>query len=246
LSATAARTLRVPTVRAACRAAGVDFYYQSLRLVPANAAWGAGLLAVLAIAMWLSPALALVVAPLLALPFVGVVRLAAQIVRGEDVVLSDVATAIRSYTVPALLAGIVTVAAGFVFTTNLVGGIAGGGPIGWAFATLAAWGLAAFWIVGLAFWPLLVDPVREAVPVATRARLACLVVLANPLRFAILGAVLAAVTIVSAVAFAALLSVSVAFAALVASRVTLPAADELEARLSTAAPNPASAATERA
>ena len=232
----AARTIRVPTVRAAFRAAGVDFYYQSLRLLPANVAWGAGLLAVLAIAMWLSPALALVVAPLLALPFVGVVRLAAQIVRGEDVVLSDVATAIRSYAVPALVAGIVTVAAGFVFATNLIGGIAGGGAVGWAFATFAAWGLAALWIVGLALWPLLVDPAREAVPVAARARLAGLVVLAYPVRFAILGTALAAVTIASAVAFAALLSVSVAFVALVACRVTLPAADELEARLSMSTP----------
>jgi hypothetical protein len=233
-------------VRAAFRAAGVDFYYQSLRLVPANVAWGTGLLAVLAIAMWLSPTVALVAAPLLGLPFVGIARVTAQIVRGEDVVLSDVATAIRSYAMPALVAGIVTVVAGFVFATNVVGGIAGGGPIGWAFATLAAWGLAALWIVGIAFWPLLVDPVRETIPVAARARLAGLVVVANPVRFAILGAVLAAVTIVSAVAFAALLSVSVAFVSLVASCVTLPAADELEARLATAAPNPATGAIERA
>jgi hypothetical protein len=233
-------------VRAAVRAASVDFYYQSLRLVPANVAWGAGVLAVLAVAMWLSPTLALVAAPLLGLPFVGIARVTAQIVRGEDVVLSDVATAIRSYAMPALVAGIVTVVAGCVFATNVVGGIAGGGPIGWAFATLAAWGLAALWIAGIAFWPLLVDPVRETIPVAARARLAGLVVVANPVRFAILGAVLAAVTIVSAVAFAALLSVSVAFVSLVATRVTLSAADALDARLVTAAPSPATGAIERA
>jgi len=240
-----ARRPSVPTVRVAIRAAGTDFYYQSLRLIAANVAWGTGFLGILAVGMWLSPAIGLVAAPLLALPFVGVVRVAAQIVRGEDVVLSDVATAVRSYAVPALVAGIVTVLAGFVFASNMIGGIAGGGPIGWAFATLAAWGLAALWVVGLAFWPLLVDPVREALPVAARARLAGLVVLANPLRFAVLGVSLAAVTIISAVAFAALLSVSVAFVALVASRVALPAADQLEARLATAAPNAATGASGR-
>ena len=218
-------------MRAAFRAAGVDFYYQSIRLVPANVAWGAGLLGIFAVGMWLSPTIGLVLAPLLALPFVGVVRLAAQIVRGGDVVLSDMATAIRAYATPALVAGAITVVAAVVAATNVIAGIAGGGPIGLAFATLAAWGLAALWIVGLAFWPLLVDPAREPLALSTRARLACLVVLAAPLRFALLGAALAAITIVSAVAFAALLSVSVAFSALVACRVTLPAADELEARL---------------
>lgn len=230
--------LAVPTLRGAFRLAATDFYYQSLRLVPANVAWGAGFLAVLAIAFWLSPALALVIAPLLCLPLVGVARLAAQIVRGDDVVLSDVTTAMRSHGLSALAAGVVFEVATLVAATNVVAGIAGGGAIGWAFAVLAGWGLAALWVVGLAFWPLLVDPVRDAMPVAARARLAGLVVLAHPARFASLGASVAVVTIVSAAAFAALLSVSVAFIALVASRVTLPSADQLEARLSSSAATP--------
>lgn len=230
--------LRVPTVRVALRAAATDFYYQSLRLVPANLAWGAGVLVVLAIAFWLSPILALVAAPLLCLPLVGVARLAAQIVRGEDVVLSDVATAVRSYAMPALAAGILLELATIVIATNAVAGISGGGPIGWAFATLAAWGLVALWIGGLAFWPLLVDPARQSMPATSRARLAALVVLANPVRFASLGVCVAVVTLVSAIAFAALLSVSIAFIALVASRVTLPAADQLEAHQATSAATP--------
>jgi hypothetical protein len=224
--------LSAPTLRGAFRLAATDFYYQSLRLVPANVAWGAGFLAVLAIAFWLSPALALVIAPLLCLPLVGIARLAAQIVRGDDVVLSDVTTAMRSCGLSALAAGVVFEVATLVAATNVVAGIAGGGAIGLAFAMLAAWGLAALWVVGLAFWPLLVDPARDATPVAARARLAGLVVLAHPARFASLGASVAVVTVVSVVAFAALLSVSVAFIALVASRITLPSADQLEARLS--------------
>jgi hypothetical protein len=230
--------LAVPTLRGAFRLAATDFYYQSLRLVPANVAWGAGFLAVLAIAFWLPPALALVIAPLVCLPLVGIARLAAQIVRGDDVVLSDITTAMRSHGLSALTAGVVFELATLVAATNVVAGVAGGGAIGWAFAVLAGWGLAALWVVGLAFWPLLVDPARDAMPVAARARLAGLVVLAHPARFASLGASVAVVTIVSAVAFAALLSVSVAFIALVASRVTLPSADQLEARLSGSAATP--------
>ena len=230
--------LAVPTLRGAFRLAATDFYYQSLRLVPANVAWGAGFLTVLAVALWLSPALALVIAPLLCLPLVGVARLAAQIVRGDDVVLSDITTAMRSHGLSALAAGVVFELATLVAATNVVAGISGGGAIGWAFAMLAVWGLAALWVVGLAFWPLLVDPARDAMPVAARTRLAGLVVLAHPARFASLGASVAVVTIVSAVAFAALLSVSVAFIALVASRVTLPSADQLEARLSGSAATP--------
>jgi hypothetical protein len=232
------RPLAVPTLRGAFRAAGADFYYQSLRLVPANVAWGGGFLAVLAIAFWLSPALALVIAPLLCLPLVGIARLAAQIVRSDDVVLSDITTAVRSYGLSALAAGVVLEVATLVAATNVVAGMSGGGAIGWAFAMLAAWGLAALWVIGLAFWPLLVDPARDAMPVAARARLAGLVLLAYPVRFASLGASVAVVTIVSVVAFAALLSVSVAFIALVASRVTLPAADQLEARLTGPAATP--------
>jgi hypothetical protein len=215
----------------AFRIAATDFYYQSIRLVPANVAWGAGFLAVLGIAAWLSPILALLAAPLLCLPFVGIVGMAAQIVRGRDVVLSDMPTAMRAHALPALAAGGVLVAATVVFAANVGAGIGMGGPVGWGFATLAAWGLAGSWILALAFWPLLVDPARATVPVTRRTRLAALVVLAQPLRFAALAAALALVVLVSTIAFAALVSVSVAFIALVAARVVLPAADEFEARL---------------
>jgi hypothetical protein len=218
-------------VARAFRVAATDFYYQSIRLVPANVAWGAGFIVVLAIAAWLSPILALLAAPLLCLPFVGIVGMAAQIVRGKDVVLSDMPTAMRAHAVPALAAGGVLVAATVVFAANIGAGIGVGGLVGLGFATLAAWGLAASWILALAFWPLLVDPARATVPVTRRTRLAALVVLAEPLRFAVSAAALALVVLVSTVAFAALVSVSVAFIALVAARVVLPAADEFEARV---------------
>ena len=219
-----------PALGSAFRAAASDFYYQSIRLVPANVAWGAGFLGVIAIAAWLSPILAVMITPLLCLPFVGIVRLAAQIARSEDVVLADFGSAIATYALPALVGGIGLMAATLVAAVNIVSGIGTGGPIGWGFATLAAWGLAATWVVSVAFWPLLVDPAREAITLARRARLAGLVVLASPLRFGALVAALAVIALVSAVALPALLSVSIAFIALVSARVVLPAADRLEAR----------------
>ncbi len=215
----------------AFRSAATDFYYQSIRLVPANLAWGAGFLAVLAIAAWLSPILALLAAPLLCLPFVGIAGMAAQIVRGRDVVLSDMPATMRAHALPALAAGGVLAAATVAFAANVGAGIGMGGPVGLGFATLAAWGLAGSWVLAVAFWPLLVDPARAAVPVTRRTRLAALVVLAQPLRFAALAAALALVLLASTIAFAALVSVSVAYVALVAARVVLPAADAFEARL---------------
>jgi hypothetical protein len=217
-------------VGSAIRAAATDFYYQSIRLVPANVAWGIGFLALLACAVWVSPTVALGAAPLLALPLVAVTGLAAQTVRGKDVVLSDAIAVIRAHAVPALLAGLTFEVAAVVFATNAAAGVTAGGPAGWAFATLAAWGLVGTWVYGVAFWPLLVDPARAAMPLADRARLAGLVVLESPMRFAGLAAALAVIIVVSALAVVVLLSMSVAFAALVAARVVLPAADRLDGR----------------
>ena len=87
------------------------------------------------------------------------------------------------------------------------------------------------WLVAWAAWPLLLDPDRADRPVRERLRTAVLLVLAYPLRMAMLGALLAVVVLVSSVAVVALMTISVSFAALVATRYVLPAADRLEARL---------------
>ena len=88
---------RGPGLAAAFRAAAYDFYYQSIRLVPANLLWGLAFLAWLIVSVSTGPLVTLVAAPLLAVPWVGVVRLAALTARGQDVVLSDIWTAIRRY-----------------------------------------------------------------------------------------------------------------------------------------------------
>jgi uncharacterized membrane protein YesL len=219
-----------PTIRAALRDAFGAFYFNSWRLVPANLAWGAGVIALYLIAL-ASPVLALLALPLLALPTVGVWRLAALAVRGEPVALSDAFEAWRSFAAPAVAIGIAAVASAAILGTNVAVGIATGTAFGWALATLAGWGLAVIGLLLLAAWPLLVDPWRSDVPVRGRLRVAALLVLAHPVRIAALGLVVLALLVASTIAFAALVMVSIAFVALVDSDVVLPAADRLEARL---------------
>jgi Na+(H+)/acetate symporter ActP len=225
----AARPLPVrPGLWAALRAATVDFYYHSIRLVVANLIWGAAFFIVWSLTVAGAPLLGLVVAPLLALPWVGVVRLGALIVRGDDVVLSDAFGAYRSYFVPALAAGVVTTAVFGVLGSNVVSGLLSGGPIGWVLATLAGWGIAIGVAVSLAFWPLLVDPRRAGQSLVASARLAALVVLANPLRMGGLGLIVVLVGIAGTVAAAAIATFALAWISLAACRVALPLADRLE------------------
>lgn len=213
------------------RGAASDFYFQSIRLVPANFVWGAGFLSLFALAVGGGGIVAVVFLPLLAIPWVGVVRLAALIVRKDDVVLSDVFEAYRTYLRPTLGVGIATVVATSVFATNVVIGLTSGAVLGWAFATLAAWGLVLTWLFSLCFWPLLVDPRRGHLGVMRKARLAALLIIAFPGRLGLLGLVLGVILVASTIAIAAILTISVAYGALVACRIVLPAADRLEAQL---------------
>jgi hypothetical protein len=219
-----------PRLGAAMRAAAVDFYYHSLRLVLANVVWGVAFFVVVAVWAGLGP-VALLLAPLLAIPWVGVVRLAALIARGDEVVLSDAFGAYRRWLVPALAAGFAFVLAAFVLLTNLAVGLHFGGVAGWSFATLSAWGLVIDWLVALSFWPLLVDPRRDDLGGLAKLRLAAILVVAFPLRLTALGIVAAIVAVASTVAIAAIVTISVAYVALLSCRYVLPAADRLERRI---------------
>ena len=74
----------------AIRASFSDYYFNSMRLVPANVVWGAGLVGIVLVALvW--PLGGLLLLPLLALPTAGIFRLAARIVRvAPDPGLRDV------------------------------------------------------------------------------------------------------------------------------------------------------------
>ena len=210
------------------RAAAFDFYYQSIRLVPANLLWGGTLLAWLWLGLGAGPLVALVTAPLLAVPYVALARLAALTVRGRDVVLSDIVTAVRRYGLAALIAGAIATLAVAILASNVIVGANLGGPAGWLLSTFAATGLVALWVYGIAFWIVLVDPDREDRPAISRARAALLLAVAIPGRLSWLALLLFLLLVVSTVAIVALLTIAPAYALLVAGRYVLPRADRLE------------------
>jgi hypothetical protein len=212
----------------AFRAAAIDFYYHSVRLVAANVVWGLVLLAALALGFGGGPLVTLVVLPLLAVPYAGVMALATLIARDRDVVLSDAWSAYRTHGPLALGIGLATTLGVALLGSNVLIGAAAGGFIGWAFATLAASGILAFWIVGFPAWALLLDPDRRDRPIRERLRLAGLLFLAAPARTAALAFLLLVVLVVATILFAALITIAVAFTSLVAARYLLPLSDRLE------------------
>lgn len=225
-----------PGLGSAAREALRGFYFNSWRFVAANLVWGIGLVALYLVSLgW--PLLGLILAPLLALPTVGLFRLAALVARGEPASFWDAWAAWRAFLRPTLLVGIGATVAGAVLLVNVGGGLLTGTALGWALATFAAWGLVLLWLVTLGLWPVLTDPHRasDGAPAGLRSslRLAALLVLAHPARMAALGFVCALLLALSTVAFAALLTVSVGFVALLCCHSVLPAADRLEARLAT-------------
>ena len=217
------------------RAAGVDFFFNSWRLVPANMLWGLGVVAaVLALFAW--PPLALLIVVLLVLPNAAVFRLAALIARGEPASLGDALDALHDHPLQRLALAALMVGGALVLLSNLVGGSLSASMIGWGIATLAGWGVIAGGCWLLCFWPILLDPHRPQASVRLAARLASLLVLAFPMRIAALALTLGVLLAASTVAFLMLFTVSFAYAALVACRYVLPAADRLEAAMANAQP----------
>ncbi|CAN5569487.1 hypothetical protein BH24CHL9_BH24CHL9_13910 [soil metagenome] len=214
-----------PGLGTALRAAARDFFDHSWRLVAANVAWGLALLLVLA-GLGLSP-LALLLAPLLAVPTAGVYRLAALIARGERVSVTDGLVAWWRFGGRALVIGIPIALAVVALSTNVITGLGTGDRVGWTLATAAGWGLAAVATVCVVLWPLAVDPWREGLRLREVVRLALLLTLAFPVRFAVLALLVGMVFVLGSLAVVAVLSVAVAIAALISCRYVLPAADRL-------------------
>ncbi len=219
------------------REAAVDFYFNSWRLVPANAIWGLLLLlAVVGSVYWLPLGLLLLLT--LAIPTAGIYRLAALIARGDASAFSDAIEAFRRYLRPALALGVMGTLGGTVFGINFLTGLfAVGGPLGWAIATAAAWGMVILWGWLLCLWPLVVDPRREGVGLRQQMRLAAMLVLAFPIRIGALLFVTALLLSVSTALFAALITVAIAYCALLGCRYVLPAADRLEGRATVLIPD---------
>ncbi len=212
-----------PRLGGAIRAAGGDFYHHSMRLVAANLIWGL-MFSVVALGGLAWPPI-LLLSPLLALPTIGIFRLATLIQRNEFVALSDAFVAWRRLGGRALAMGTGLLVCMLVFGTNIYIGISRGDYPGLALATMALWGFVVTVICSCVLWPLVADPRRETLPLTEIVRLGFLLVIAFPVRFARLAFLVAIVMLVSLPEYAGLVTVSVAFVALVAARYVLPAAD---------------------
>ena len=216
-------------IGAALRQCLRDFYFNSWRLAPANVLWGL----VLIVALLAGP-ISLVSAALLvalAVPTVGIYRLAALIARDEPASFSDFIGGMRRFgpTAIAVAAGALVLAA--ILTTNMLVGLQAGHPVGWFITAMALWGDVALVLFLIAFWPVLVDPERDGLALRHKVALAGLVVIGRPVRAIALTVAVALLLVLSTVLFAALIIVSVAYVALVSSRVVLSLVDEVEARL---------------
>jgi len=194
-----------------------------MRLVAANLVWGLLFSAVLFGGLGWPPIFLL--SPSLALPTVGIFRLAALIQRNEFVALSDSFVAWRRLGGRALAVGTGLLICMLMFGTNVYLGLQRGDYLGLALATMATWGLAVTVVCSCVLWPLVADPRRETLPLTEIVRLGFLLVIAFPVRFARLAFLVAIVMLVSLPEYAGLVTVSVAFVALVAARYVLPAAD---------------------
>jgi hypothetical protein len=227
----AAGPLERQSLPGAIRRALVDFFFNSIRLVPANVLWGILLIALAWAATLVGLWLAILGLPLLGLPLIGIYRLAGHITRGQEVVLSDVVTAARQQFLPAV-AFAAAVAWGLgLLAFNVVAGLASANPLGYGIATLSGWGFVALAIYAVVAWPVLADPALNGEPARARLRLAGYLVLGAPLRMAALAVLAVALWIVSTIAFAAIVTITVSFVACVSCRVVLPDADRLAERL---------------
>jgi uncharacterized membrane protein YesL len=212
----------------AIRLAAGDFYFNSLRFVPANVVWAIALLAVLFAALNWPPALLL--GALLAVPLAGMHRMAALLTRGEPTSISDFVAGMRRFGLQAtgILAGAAILAV--VLLTNLVTGFASNGVLGWFVGATALWGLVALAMAVIAVWPVLVDPRREDRPLRRRLQLAGLVLIGRPGRLFLLTVLIAVILVASTILLGVIVLVGVAYTSLLATRWVLPAVDDLEGR----------------
>jgi hypothetical protein len=214
-------------VRESARLAVFDLYYHSIRLVPANLAWGLGFAVLLSAVALGAPLVVLIGAPLLALPLVAIARLSGSLVREEDIVLSDAWHAARELARPALVSGTLITIVTLVLASNVQIALHAGTPSSIAVGVAAGWGLVALWLLAFPFWILLADPARAGRGALAAAREAAALLLVAPGRLLALAVVISAVLLIGSVLVAAVLTVAVAYAALVTAHVVLPVADRL-------------------
>jgi len=167
---------------------------------------------------------------LVAVPIVGMHRMAALLTRGEPTSISDFLDGMRRFGLAAAGITVGVAILGVVLVTNVVTGFTSSSPFGWFVGATALWGLVALAMAVVAIWPVLVDPRREDRPLRRRLQLAGLVVIGRPGRLFVLTLLIAAILVVSTALLGVIVLVGVAYASLLATRWVLPTADDLEAR----------------
>lgn len=217
-----------PRLGRAIREAGLDLYYNSVRLVPANVLWG---LSLVAIGFVLSRGLAL--APLLVLMVpltMWLMGMGTTLVRRRRLYWSDGIDAMRGRFWPLLGIGIAQLLLSLVAIADVLIGLQLSGLLGPIVVIGGVYTLAAIWVLAVTTWPLLLDPERAGDGVRRTVRLGLLLALAHPVRLGGLALLLAAFLVASTVLAAALVTISGALTMLVAAHYVLPAADRLEGR----------------
>ena len=205
-----------------------DLYYNGVRLIPANLAWG--LAAVLtAFALARSPfgiVALLIMVPLTA----GLMGMATALVRERSIVLSDFVRPLRARSWRILALGAAQLALTIIAGFDLVLGLQLGGIVGIVMAATAFYTGVALWVLAWAIWPIVTDPERLDEPIRSCVRVGALLVLAHPIRLGLLALVLAVITVASTILAAAIITFAAAYLALVAAHFVLPSADRLEGR----------------
>jgi hypothetical protein len=217
-----------PRLGAAIREAGLDLYYNSVRLVPANVLWAFVMLTIVFLAtrgLILTPLLALAVPPTM-----GLMGMATTLVRRRRLFWSDALDAVRGRFWPLLGVGAAQLLISVVAGADVLIGLQMTGLLGPVIVVGGVYTLAAIWLLAVTTWPLLLDPERAGDGVRRALRLGVLLALAHPMRLGALAVLLAAFLVISTVLAAAIMTVSGALAMLVAAHYVLPAADRLEGR----------------
>lgn len=217
-----------PRLGRAIRQAGLDLYYNSVRLVPANLLWGLSLLVILYVVsrgLILAPLLVLMVPLTMAL-----MGMATTLVRRPRLFWSDAIDAMRGRFWPLLGIGIAQLLLSAIAATDTLIGLQLEGFVGPIVVIGGLYTLAAIWLLAVTTWPLLLDPVRAGDGVRRTLRLGLLLAVAHPIRLGVLALLLAAFLVASTVLAAALVTISGALTMLAAAHYVLPAADRLEGR----------------
>ena len=210
-------------------AAGVaGFVTNAWRFLVANVVFGALLLA-MALLAGRYPIAYLLAIPII-LPVAGMMRMAAAQVRTGRASLRDFADPMRRpWTILGL--GTIQLVVAVVMWIDVVVGLGSGQLLPAILAVGALYLLLAVWSYALIAWPLLLDPLRDGVPLRARLALGVQILLAHPMRilaFAVLsGALLALAT--AAIQIVAVFGLALIWLSI--ANFTLPLADRFEAGL---------------